>query len=199
MTSGIVLASGSKTRRKILEEAGISLVVEPARVDEQSYRQSLEAEGASPLSMATALAEIKSRRVSHRHPQNLTIGCDQILEFEGKSRGKAADMSMAREFLWELRGHTHQLHSAAVICQDSQPVWRSVSTAHVTFRHFSDTFLENYLQNVGPEILSSVGGYQIEGQGIRLIANLRGDIYAVLGLPMIQLLGYLVSQGAIDG
>ncbi len=197
MTRAVVLASSSEIRKRLLKEAMVPLHVVPAVIDEESARRSLRSEGASPLETATALAELKARRVSRPSDGKLTVGCDQILEFEGKAHAKAADMEAARELLLRLRGRTHKLHAGTVVCESGRPVWRGVSSAEVTFRSFSDSYLDLYLRRGGPGLLDSVGCYRIEKEGIRLIARLSGDIYAVYGLPMIALLGYLEGRGAL--
>ena len=197
LTQTVVLASASAIRKRLLEAAGVKLDVRPAVIDEDLFRQSLQSEGASPAEMATALAELKARKVPGHG--KLTIGCDQILEFEGKAHGKAADMAAARAFLLRMRGRSHRLHAAAVICENGRPVWRSVTAAQVTFRPFSDRYLDHYLQRGGRELLGSVGCYRIEEEGIRLVADLSGDIYAVYGLPMIPLLEYLAERGVLEG
>lgn len=191
----IVLASASSIRSKLLAAAKVPHIIQAAAIDEEAYRQSLQFEGASAIAMATTLAEMKARRISRRYSEHLVIGCDQILEFEDQAYAKVCDMEAARKFLQRLRGHTHQLHSAAVICENSNPVWRTVTSARVTFRSFSDAYLEDYLQRGGSKLLASVGCYHIEGEGIRLVADLSGDFYAVLGLPMTALLGYLMDRG----
>lgn len=198
MNQTVVLASASIIRRKLLHAAGVPLEVKAANVDEEALRRSLIAEGATPIEMSTALAEFKSRRVSRQYEGQLIIGCDQILEFEKTAYGKVIDMDAAKKFLLKLRAQTHILHAAAVICVNEQPIWRSLSSVEVTFRYFSDKYLDAYLKRGGASLLNSVGCYHIEGEGIRLIANLSGDIYAVYGLPMIELLGYLTDQGILE-
>lgn len=191
----VVLASASSIRSRLLEAAKVPHIIHAAAIDEDAYRQSLQTEGAAAIAMATTLAEMKAQRVSRRYSDHLVIGCDQILEFEDQAYAKVSDIEAARKFLQRLRGHTHQLHSAAVVCENSNPIWRAVSSARVTFRSFSDAYLEDYLQRSGSKLLASVGCYHIEGEGIRLVADLSGDFYAVLGLPMTALLGYLVDRG----
>lgn len=198
MTQKVVLASASETRKRLLSSAGVSFEAIAAVLDEESIRQSLTLEGAAPIEMSTALAEMKALRVSAQYNEHLVIGCDQILEFDGKAHGKARDLKVAKKFLQILRGKTHKLHSASVICENNIPIWRAVSSAEVTFRNFSDSYIDNYLQRGGHELLYNVGCYRIEEEGIRLFASLTGDIYAVYGIPMIALLGYLMERGFLE-
>ncbi|MCY3880283.1 MAG: Maf family protein [Rhodobacteraceae bacterium] len=199
MSEGIVLASASEIRGRLLREAGVKLQVRPVAVDEALLRCSLEAEGAAALDMATALAAVKAARRSTKESTNLVLGCDQILQFEGKVFGKASNREGAREMLSRLRGKTHTLVSAAVFCESGREVWRGASQAEVTFRNFSDSYLDSYLEGADASLLQSVGCYHIEAEGIRLISGLKGDVYAVYGLPLIPILGYLIDRNVIDG
>ncbi len=198
MTASVVLASASPIRKRLLEAAGVILDVRPAMIDEETVRQSLQAENVTSMEMATSLAELKARRISRSSDQHLTIGCDQILEFEGEICSKSRRHEDARLLLRRLRGKSHSLYAAAVICEQGTPVWRSVSSARVTMRSYSDAYLESYLHRGGENLRGSVGCYHIEEEGIRMIAELSGDIYAVYGLPMIALLGYLIDRGILD-
>jgi len=111
----IVLASESRTRRRLLEDAGVPHIVEPSRVDEDEIKLSLRAEGASGIVLAEALAEAKARYVSRKHPEAMVLGADQILECEGKTFDKPLDREDALRQLQSLRGKRHDLISYAVI------------------------------------------------------------------------------------
>lgn len=198
MPKTVVLASSSEVRKKLLKAAGVALITRPAAVDEEMFRQALAAEGAVAQEMATSLAEIKARRVSDRYPEMLTIGCDQTLEFGARAYSKARSVREAREFLIMLRGKTHRLYSAAVICDGGITVWRACTYADVTFRYFSDSFLDGYIKRGGSIMLSSLGCYRFEEEGVRLVAKLTGDVHAVYGLPLIPILGYLGERGILE-
>ena len=198
MAKTVVLASASEIRKQLLEAAGVALQVRPAAVDEDRIRQALQAEGSAAREMAASLAEIKAMRVSAKAPETLTIGCDQILEFNGTAHGKAASLPEARGFLRKLRGKTHRLYSASVICDGGSTVWRACVHADVTFRNFTDRFLDGYIERGGSALLGSVGCYRFEQEGVRLIAKLTGDVHAVYGLPLIPILGYLAERGILE-
>lgn len=195
--SVLILASGSQTRARILRDAGIDPVIRPARIDEEMLRAALVAEGHSCHDMADALAEAKALRVSGGHPDSLVLGCDQILEFEGKPVSKPPTAQDARAQLLRLRGKTHRLHSAAVLCLQGRPIWRHVSTARLTMRDFTDPFLDHYLAEEWPAIAESPGAYRIEERGIRLFSAIEGDHFAILGLPLLPLLAALARRGDI--
>jgi septum formation protein len=64
-------------------------------------------------------------------------------------------------------------------------------------RRFSDVFLEAYIAAEGDALLGSVGAYRLEGRGVQLFSRIIGDHFAVLGLPLIELLGFLRECGVI--
>ena len=198
MPQKLVLASGSGIRRQMLENAGVSFEVSLPRVDEDAVRQSLLAEGASARDIADALAELKARKVSTRMPGALVLGCDQVLSFDGQIMAKPTSREQAEQQLRQLRGAGHQLLSAAVICEDGQPIWRFVGTVRLQMRDFSDSYLTTYLDRNWPDISNSVGVYKLESEGVRLFNRVDGDYFTVLGMPLLELLSYLTLRGDLQ-
>ena len=198
MTEKLILASGSFIRRQMLEKAGLNFQTEDAKVDEDSLKVSLIAEGASPRDIADTLAEMKALRVSGRHPGTLVIGSDQVLEFNGEILSKPASISQARGQISSLRGRSHKLLSAVVIVRDGHPIWRHVGDARLSMRDFSDQYLDDYLSRNGDSCLASVGGYKLEEEGVRLFEKIEGDYFTILGMPLIELLNYLTTTKEIQ-
>ena len=130
----LMLASGSDTRWRLLERAGLQFQRDVPRIDESAVVNALASEGESPRSIAIALAELKAKRIAHRHPSALTLGCDQVLEFDGKVVQKSRSIEEALSTLKMLRGNSHQLHSAAVAHEGMMPVWRHVSSVRLVMR-----------------------------------------------------------------
>lgn len=197
MTAKLVLASGSTIRRQLLENAGVPVDVSVARIDEDTIKDSLLAEGASPREVADALAEGKARRVALRQPDDYVLGCDQVLSFKGKLISKCATAEEARSLLSELRGERHMLLSAAVVFHEGRPIWRHIGEVRLTMADFSDAYLDDYLSRNWPDVQDAVGCYKLESEGARLFSRIDGDYFNVLGLPLLPLLAYLSQRGVI--
>lgn len=195
----IILGSGSAFRRRLLDNAGVEVEVVRPRIDERAVEQSVGGSGVTPAELAEILAEAKAVEVSGRCPGRLVLGCDQTMSFEDGVFHKAPDMETARRNLLALSGRTHELDSAVVLARDGEVLWRHVGKARLTMRRLEPAFVGRYLANVGEAALQSVGGYQIEGEGIQLFEKIDGDHFVIVGLPLLPLLAELRSMGAIDG
>ncbi|MEI4485396.1 Maf family protein [Frigidibacter sp. MR17.14] len=194
----LILASGSTSRRAMLEAAGLAIETRPARIDEEAIRAALQVEGASPRDQADALAEMKARKVSDKAPGALVLGADQILELKGEVFVKPETPEIARTQIRALSGKTHRLLSAAVIYRDGKPLWRHVGEARLTLNELSDGFIDGYVSRNWDEIRHTVGGYMIEKEGVRLMARIEGDHFTILGLPLLPLLSWLRVTGEIE-
>lgn len=196
MSAPIILASGSQIRRDILTGAGINFIVETKPVDEAAIKTAMLAEGSKPRDIADALAEAKAIKVSSMM-SGLVIGADQIMVMDGHLFDKPKDMEEARSRLKSMRGKTHELIGAVVICENGSPVWRHASKTVLTVRSFTEEFLDAYLEAEGEGILSSVGAYKFEGRGAQLFSHVEGDFFSILGLSLLPVLDYLRLRGAL--
>lgn len=199
MTEKIILASGSRFRKAMLENAGIDFEAVPATIDERAVEATLEGSGATPDDVALVLAEAKALEVGARRPGRLVLGCDQTLSLGDELFHKPADMEGARRHLLALSGKTHYLNSAAVLVRDGETLWRHAGVAAMTMRDLQPAFIGRHLARVGSKALASVGAYQIEGEGIQLFETIEGDYFTIVGLPLLAVLKALREFGAIDG
>ena len=197
MSNPLILASGSDIRATMLRQAGLRFEIDVARIDEDAIKSSLLAEQAPPRDIADTLAELKSEKISHRHAGALVIGSDQVLDVGGELLSKPASQHQAIAQLTALSGAAHKLHSAAVICLDGRPIWRHVSMATLHMHPLSPGFITDYVARNWHSIQSSVGGYKIEEEGVRLFARLTGDHFTIQGLPLLPLLSYLAQRGTL--
>lgn len=193
----IILASGSATRRAMLEQAGVTFMVDTAPVDEQAVKDAMRIETDNPARVAEVLAELKATRVAARHPGTIVIGADQMLDCERVWFDKPMDRAAARAQLCRLRDKTHRLVSAVVAVRDGQKLWHHTEQAQLSMRRFSDAFLDHYLDRAGDAVLSSVGAYQLEGLGAQLFLAVDGDHFTILGLPLLAVLDFLRENGEL--
>ncbi len=199
MLMPIVLASGSTIRANMLRNAGVEFSVIAPHVDEDTTKRTMTDENAMPCDIADALAEMKARAVSGKAAGMLVIGCDQVLDFNGRMMSKPASPDQAVEQLFAMRASSHTLFSAAVIYLDQQPVWRHVGQVTLHMRASSDDYLKDYVDRNWDSIRHSVGAYLLEEEGVRLFERIDGDYFTVLGMPLLEILNYLTQQRVIAG
>lgn len=188
-----ILASGSQSRRSILEKAGLDFKIIPADVDESVLKSRFTG---TPGDLALHLAEAKALEVSRRE-ECLVLGADQVLDLDGQVYDKARSPEEARDKLLALRGKTHWLRGGLVAARDGQVIWTHQSACKMTVRKFSDAFLEDYLTKAGDILTKGVGAYAFEGVGAQIFDEVEGDYYAVLGLPLLPVLSLLRDEGLL--
>lgn len=193
----LILASGSATRAALLRAAGVPFEIVRPDVDEEALKRKLIDEGQEAPELAMSLAEAKALAVSADNPGRLVLGADQILEYDGIV-SKSASLEAARALLQRLRGVSHKLHTAAVFAEDGEIVERCYAEAGMAMRDFTGEFLDAYLAEEGEVILSSVGCYRLEGRGLQLFSAIDGDYFAILGLPLLDVLTQLRQRGILS-
>lgn len=196
MSVDLVLASGSASRRLMLENAGLRLKVIKPQIDEDSHRVAMRAEGISISDQAMHLAELKALKVSQT-TDHLVLGGDQMLNLEGTAFDKPASLDAARDHLKQLSGRSHILETAIVIAHSGQLVWRHLARPRLTMRALSEPFIDAYIAACGPDLCTTVGAYMLEARGAQLFSTIEGDFFSVRGLPLLPLLGYMRDRGII--
>ena len=191
----IVLASTSVARQSMLHNAGLAFTIARPDVDERALV--IDNPQWPPRETALKLAEAKAMDVSCHHAGAFVIGADQVLSIGERIYGKPRDRAHCRQQLRELRGRTHSLISAVVLVRSGKTVWSHVGESRLTMRDYSDEFLETYLDAIGDDCVTSVGGYKIEGPGVQLFSTVSGDHFTILGLPLLPLLEKLREVGEI--
>ncbi|CVI56842.1 Maf-like protein [Agrobacterium leguminum] len=199
MQQELILASSSASRQMLMRNAGLTFSAIPADIDERALDEQLERDGASPEEVALELAKAKALAVGALYPEALVLGCDQTMALGARVYHKPKTMAEAEGHLLSLSGKVHRLNSAAVLVRHGEVVWQIVSRAELTVRTLSAEFVSRHLQRVGEKALSSVGAYQLEGEGIQLFTSIEGDYFTILGLPLLPLLSKLRDMDVIDG
>ena len=193
----LILASGSSARRALLVAAGLNFTVKPADIDEGKVKREARGAGVDAASTALRLAELKAQAVAHDNQQSLVIGADQLLVCEGAWFDKPADVASAAEQLRRLRGRAHELITAVACYQGDERLWHHVVAPRLEMRHFSDGFLDSYLEREKGAVTTSVGGYRLEALGVHLFETIDGEHSAILGLPILPLLRFLRKRGVL--
>ena len=194
----LILASASVTRRGLLERAGFDVICLPASIDEDAIRRAGVAEDVPPGEIAILLAELKGQAVSQSHelvPGQLLLAADQILEIDGDMLGKSITRDEAADQLARLSGKEHRLLTAAVMFRDGTRIWHHLATNKLHVRTLTSQEIDSYLDVIGDAALWSPGSYQIEGAGMHLFSRIDGCHYSILGLPLVEITGFLRGHG----
>ena len=197
--SRIILASASAARRALLQQAGIIAETNPPTLDEDALKAAyLRQEPAiTPADMAARLAAAKAISVSNQNPDSLVIGGDQVLALGTTRYDKPKSIEEARTHLRQLRGKTHYLETAIACARQGEVIWSTLTRPALHMRNLSDAFIESYLDRQGTNMMQTVGGYKLEGEGIQLLSTIEGDYFSILGLPLLPLLEFLRRQNEI--
>jgi len=187
----LILASKSKVRKEILDKNNIFVQVQPSSVDEDSIKQSLLNENASPEIISKNLAELKASKVSQKNFDALVLGADSVIDLEGKLISKPQSREEALSILKKLNGKKHNLVSSVCISKNGSMIWNHTDKATLTMKKFSDEELKKYLSKISDESLYAYNVYQIEGEGKSLFLKIDGDKNTIMGLPIKKIQEYL--------
>jgi septum formation protein len=191
MVNEIILASKSGVRKKILENNKIICRVEPSNVDEDSVKESLLKEKATPEIISKNLAELKANKISQKFTSEIVIGADSVIDLEGEIISKPKDRTEALKILQKLNGKIHQLVSSVCISRGGSMIWNYTDKASLTMKNLTLLELEIYLKKIPDVALYAYNVYQIEGEGRGLFSKIEGNKDTIMGLPVKQIKEYL--------
>jgi len=187
-THSIILASGSRYRRSLLERLGLAFEAWGPEVDETPLG------GETPARTASRLARAKAEAARARWPHALVIGSDQVADLDGAAIGKPGTREAARAQLRRCSGKTVLFHTAVCLLGTAARAQERLVTTPVTFRRLADAEIERYLDR--EDALDCAGSAKSEGLGIALLARFGGDDpTALVGLPLIALAEMLRAEG----
>ncbi len=195
MLNKIILASKSKIRKKILDENNIQSSVIPANIDENQVKLSLIKEKATPEIISKNLAELKANKVSAKKTDQIVLGADSVIDFDGEVISKPESREEAMQILKRLNGKSHFLISSACISKNGSMIWNYTDKAELTMKKFSDDELKKYLSKISDDKLYAYNVYQIEGEGKNLFSSINGDENTIMGLPIKRIKEYLKIHG----
>jgi len=191
----LLLASKSASRRAMLEAAGIAFEACAADLDERAVEAGLG--DCEPKEVALALAEAKANAVAQGSPDRWVLGSDSLVAVDGRRFDKPESKENAVEHLRFFSGKVMELHSAASLVRGGADSWGHAETARLHVRDLSDEFIESYLADEWPEVGACVGVFRIEGRGPQLFERIEGDMFTVLGMPLLAVLAALRERGAL--
>jgi len=193
MVKEIILASKSGVRKKILEANNIKCKIELSNVDEDSVKESLLKEKATPTIISKNLAELKANKISQKFMEEMVLGADSVIDLEGEIISKPNNRLEALEILKRMNGKTHKLISSVCISKGGLMIWNYTDKASLTMKNMTFLELENYLKKISDEDLYAYNVYQIEGEGRNLFSKIEGDEDTIMGLPVKKIKEYLNS------
>ena len=191
----LILASQSRGRKMLLENAGIAFEAVPADIDERGVQERSGLAG--PGEIAALLAREKALFVSSRKHGHYVIGADQTLALGDRLFSKPSSRVEAASQLRALAAQTHELHSAVAVVRDGSIMFETISVARMRMRQLGGEDIRRYLDEAGESVTTTVGAYQLEGLGVHLFERIEGDHFTILGLPLMPLLGYLRDQSLL--
>ena len=187
----IILASKSGVRKQILEKYKIDNEVIISNVDEDEVKESLLAEGATPLSISKNLAEIKSNKVSSKNPDRLVLGADSVISLNEELINKPKSREEAFKILKRLNNSKHYLISSVCISKNGSMIWNYTDSSELKMKNLTDKELSVYLDKIETKILLAYGVYQIEADGLELFEYVKGDKDSIMGLPIKHIINYI--------
>ena len=187
----IILASKSGVRKEILERNNFKCHVIPSSVDEDQVKDSLLAAGANPMLVSKNLAELKSTKVSNKHPDQMVLGADSVISLNNKLINKPKSREEALKILLSLNGSTHFLITSVCISKNGAMIWNYTDQSELKMKKLTTEELALYLEKINTDTLLAYGVYQIEAGGLELFESVKGNKDSIMGLPIKQVIDYI--------
>ena len=191
MLNKIILASKSKVRKEILDRNNLRCEVIPSNVNEDSVKESLIREQASPEVISKNLAELKANKVSLNQKERMVLGADSVIDLDGELISKPESREEALIILKKLNGKKHKLISSVCISKNGSMIWNYTDKAELIMKNFSEEDLKIYLSKIPDETLYAYNVYQVESDGRHLFSSIIGDEDTIMGLPVLKIKEYL--------
>jgi septum formation protein len=185
----LILASTSPIRRHLLDAAGVDYEAVKPGVDEAAVKARLD----DASDIAEKLAVAKACSVDGEW----VIGSDSVVSAGGRLFDKPRDKDEGAEHLRFFSGKEMLLTSAVALAHRGQLDWSHVEAAALQVRSLSEAFIADYLDAEWPEVGYTVGVFRLEGRGVQLFDRIDGDHFAILGMPLLPLLGALRERGLL--
>ena len=190
----IILASGSASRKMMLEEAGIEFDIHVSNTDEDKIKKDI---ASKPFSeQVISLAKAKAKSVSNIYPESIVIGGDQICELNETIFNKPGSKEQAVKNLKLLSGQSHYQNSGVCIYKNSECLWEYSETVELKMHDLTEEEIINYVEIENP--INAAGAYKFESLGCNLFSYVKGSSFSVRGMPLIPLLNALRELGIIS-
>ncbi|MBE6674851.1 MAG: septum formation protein Maf [Ruminococcaceae bacterium] len=184
----LVLASKSPRRREILGMVTKDFSVRVSDADE-SYGES------TPLAEVPRLLAQRKAEATPIFENEVIIGCDTVVVYDGELMGKPKDKADAIRMLTRLSGTTHEVISGLCVRTNEKSCSCSVTT-YVKFRELTRNEIENYVNTYNP--VDKAGAYGIQESAGAFVEKIDGDFYNVVGLPLCKLCQILKDELGIE-
>ncbi|MDB3996585.1 Maf family nucleotide pyrophosphatase [Gammaproteobacteria bacterium] len=190
----IILASGSESRKIMLQDAGLNFEVITSNVDEDLLKNQMKA---VPFEeQVIKLAAAKALAVSSENLDQIIIGGDQMCVFNNKVFDKPGSVEKAIANLKILSGTTHYQYSGVCIYKEGKPLWEYSEVVELKMHTLSEEEIINYVNAENP--VNAAGAYKFESLGCNLFSSVNGSSHTIRGMPLLPLLKKLREMGVIN-
>lgn len=184
----LILGSSSPYRKELMERLGLPFKTYSPSVDETPIAHE------APKDLSLRLSVMKAQAAAAQFPGAVVIGCDQVLELDGKPVGKPGNFDKAFDQLSAMSGKTVTFHSAMTVIDAKGNIQSTIVPTVIRMRELPPEAIRAYLKREEP--YNCAGSAKIEKLGIALVAECRSDDpTAIIGLPLIELTSMLAKAG----